>query len=56
MSDPTVQQALLDAEYQLKGAEADYANLQGAGEQRADESEVRGSQCPERLRASQAAA
>jgi HlyD family secretion protein len=28
MSDPTVQQALLDAEYQLKGAEADYANLQ----------------------------
>jgi HlyD family secretion protein len=28
MSDPGVQQALLDAEYQLKGAEADYANLQ----------------------------
>ena len=28
MSDPTVQQALLDAEYQLRGAEADYANLQ----------------------------
>src|SRR5580692_4557749 len=28
MSDPTVQQALLDAEFQLKGAEADYANLQ----------------------------
>jgi HlyD family secretion protein len=28
MTDPAVQQALLDAEYQLKGAEADYANLQ----------------------------
>jgi HlyD family secretion protein len=28
MSDPGVQQALLDAEYQLKAAEADYANLQ----------------------------
>jgi HlyD family secretion protein len=28
MSDPSVQQTLLDAEYQLKGAEADYANLQ----------------------------
>jgi HlyD family secretion protein len=27
MSDPGVQQALLDAQYQLKGAEADYANL-----------------------------
>jgi HlyD family secretion protein len=27
MSDPTVEQALLDAEYQLKAAEADYANL-----------------------------
>jgi HlyD family secretion protein len=28
MSDPGVQQALLDAQFQLKGAEADYANLQ----------------------------
>jgi HlyD family secretion protein len=27
LSDPVVQQALLDAEYQLKAAEADYANL-----------------------------
>jgi HlyD family secretion protein len=28
LSDPAVQQTLLDAEYQLKAAEADYANLQ----------------------------
>ncbi len=28
LSDPTVQQALLDAQYQLKAAESDYANLQ----------------------------
>jgi len=28
LSDPAVEQALLDAEYQLKAAEADYANLQ----------------------------
>lgn len=27
LSDPTLQQTALDAEYQLKGAEADYANL-----------------------------
>jgi HlyD family secretion protein len=27
LSDPTVQQALLDAQYQLKAAESDYANL-----------------------------
>jgi HlyD family secretion protein len=27
MSDPTVEQALLDAQYQLKAAESDYANL-----------------------------
>src|SRR5712664_4191730 len=27
MSDPGVQQALLDAQYQLKAAESDYANL-----------------------------
>src|SRR5258708_5702512 len=29
LSDPTFHQTALDAEFQLKGAEADYANLQG---------------------------
>jgi HlyD family secretion protein len=46
LSDPTLQQTTLDAEYQLKGAEADYANLKVQVEsdlmnQKANEAAVR---------------
>lgn len=46
LSDPTLQQTALDAEYQLKGAEADYANLKVQVDsdlmnQKANEAQVR---------------
>ena len=46
LSDPTLQQTALDAEYQLKGAEADYANLRVQVDsdlmnQKANEAQVR---------------
>ena len=43
LSDPQLQPDLLDAQYQLKGAEADFANLKGSGKQPIDEAKVSGS-------------